>query len=157
MHSFHFYKNVWSLLIGEKELEFFHKFAIAVYLNDFFRIIIVAHVPINIFRMLVKVLQLPNSFLTSKVTGKLVNRGTSCGLVILVSYICTEHQKTIDWIKKKISEQNTIFFNYWFLTSIIVTFVFNVIATPKITYTYWFIIILFFFMVKTILTISKCL
>ena len=36
-----------------------------------------------------------------------------------------------------------------------VTFVFNIIATAKMTYSYWFIIILFFFMLKKILNISK--
>ena len=56
----------------------------------------------------------------------------------------------INMIKKKkfFSSIDIVFF-----FSITVTFIFNISVTPKITYSYWFVII-FFFMFKKVLNIS---
>ena len=47
-----------------------------------------------------------------------------------------------------------IFFNIQCSISITVTFMFNIVVNPKITYSYWFIII-FFFMLKKVPNISN--
>ena len=110
VHGFHVYKDVWSPLIDEKGLECFHEnekityeFAIAVYGNDLSQRIIVGYVPISISKLF---LQQQNSFLTYKVTEKLVNRKTGSSLEIPVSYTYTGNRKAIYWIKKKINEEN---------------------------------------------------
>ena len=78
---------------------------ITLYRNDLSRRI-VGHGPVNICKVLVKFLQLPNSFLTCKLTVKRVKRGLGYDLEIPVSYTCTGHQTATDWIKKKITEEN---------------------------------------------------
>ena len=93
---FHVYKDVWSPLIGKRGIGMFswkekntYEFVIVMYRNDLSRRIIVGNALMNVSKVLVKFLQLPNSFLTCKVTGNPVNRGTSYGLKIPVSYTCT--------------------------------------------------------------------
>ena len=127
VRGFHVYKDVWSSLIGEEVLECFHEkenktFAVAVYRNDLSRRINVGHVPINISKLLVKFLQLPNSFPTCKVTGRRVNRGAGYGLEIPVNYTCTGHQKTVDWIKKKINEEKKCIKKQWFKITFLTIF-----------------------------------
>ena len=48
-----------------------------------------------------------------------------------------------------------IFFNWQCFISITITFIFNIIITPKITYCYWLLIIFFFFMFKKVSYISN--
>ena len=48
-----------------------------------------------------------------------------------------------------------IFFNWQCFISITITFIFNIIITPKITYCYWLLIIFFFFMFKKVSNISN--
>ena len=50
----------------------------------------------NISKVLVTFIQLPKSFLTCKVPGNRVNRGTGYGLEIPVRCTCEGHLKAID-------------------------------------------------------------
>ena len=57
------------------------------------------------------------------------------------------------WIWSNFTE---IFFNIWYFISITITFIFNTIVSPKIVYSYCFMIIVFFFFtLKKIQNISE--
>ena len=105
------YQTVWSLIIGEENLECRHEekneedeFAIGVYRNDFQKETLVGHMPRNISKFVYKFLKLPNSKLSCKVKEKRLNTGVGYGLEIPVIYTFNGHEKSIEWIKSKIQE-----------------------------------------------------
>ena len=67
--------------------------------------LVVGHVSLNLSKVLLKFLQLPNSLLTCKVTGKRVNKGEDYGLEIPVAYTWTGLEKAVAWIQGKVSEK----------------------------------------------------
>ena len=67
--------------------------------------LVVGHVSLNLSKVLLNFLQLPNSLLTCKVTGKRMNKGEDYGLEIPVAYTCTGLEKVVAWIQGKIGEK----------------------------------------------------
>ena len=51
-----------------------------------------------------KFLRLPNSKLSCKVKGKILNKGAAYDLEIPIIYTFNEHEKAIEWRKSKIKE-----------------------------------------------------
>ena len=110
MRGFHVYKDLWSLPIGQEDLECScekengkYQFAIAVCCNDLCHKLVVVHVPLTFSKVLFKLLQQLNSILTYKVTGKQLNRGAGYGLAVPITYTCTGLKKVVAWIQRKIS------------------------------------------------------
>ena len=60
MYSFHVYKDLWARLIGKEGLECLREkanknnFAKAVYRNNLCRKLVVRHLPLNLFKVLLK-------------------------------------------------------------------------------------------------------
>ena len=110
--GFHMYQTVWSLIIGEENLECRHEekneedeFAIGVYRNDSQKETLVGHMPRNISKFVYKFLSFPNSKFSCKAKGKRLNRGTGYGFEIPVIYTFNGHEKAIERIKSKIQEE----------------------------------------------------
>ena len=111
VRGFHVYQTVCSPLIGEDELKCRHEkeneedeFAIGVYGYNLHRETLVGHIPRNITKFVYTYLQLRNSKLYCRVTGKILNRDAENGLEIPVTYTLNVHEKAIEWMESKMHE-----------------------------------------------------
>ena len=108
LRGYHAYMNIWNPLVGDDALfcrkenanvHDAHAVAIIVGNN------IVGHVPENICGFFWRFLSLPQTTIRAEVVGPRVNRGAGHGLEIPVRYIFQGHGKAVDWIRRKVEEE----------------------------------------------------
>ena len=73
-----------------------------MYRNGLFHKLVVGNVPLNLSKLFFKFLQVPNSIVICKVTGKRVNRDVDYGLQLPNTRTCTVLEKIVAWIERKI-------------------------------------------------------
>ena len=66
---------------------------------------IVSHVPENICGVLWRFLSLTNASIRAEVLGPRVNRGAGHGLEVPVRFIFQGHRKAVEWVRKKLNEE----------------------------------------------------
>ena len=103
IRGYHVYQRIWTSVVGEtysctrepgNEQD---SKAVAVMYEDG----VVGHSPLAISKCISLFLNLPGSFLETKVTGKRINRGGGYGLEVPCKYRISGQEKAVEWIKRK--------------------------------------------------------
>ena len=103
----HEYMSVWMSQISDNYLfcrrklsNEYEELAVAIVAIDHVKEEAVGHVPLFLSKTLNKILRLPGSYVSCKVTGTRINRGIGVGLEIPIEITFVRKETANEWLKK---------------------------------------------------------